>query len=266
MARTISNTTNTLSLSRGGLGGNIVFDANQMQIGLEYNYKTTDLNLPRGNDDNLNEYVSYVGISNKRNSYNLIYDKNLLENKKLGFQNRIIGIQKHSIFLEAKSKALSINNISDPEISEIVLKISLSIASTIPILKPIGIVGNVYLAREEQKDKKKLKQLQNKILTDAKLLNLELASLKAIYNSIPEFSENGLKLDTSKDANINNSLPTTENKIIGTLENAFDSLAKLTGIDSLSRSANISNSKVFLGLGGIFLGVRYYLKNKKKKK
>lgn len=177
--------------------------------GTEYKFFTSSLNLPRGVDPSQDfrtfiqqpvwRKLQYYAIINSKIKATILKDfqdyfkldwfSGIIPSEKIdvstAIAKRLNDISIHLEGLKLSIAALSLSAASGKvlETSEIITRTALSIASIIPVSRPLGVAGNLILGQQDARDSLALQQKANDINRDAKLLELEANQLLELYNS-----------------------------------------------------------------------------------
>lgn len=245
--------------------------------GSEYRFFYNSLNLPRGGSPSpdfmrlisnsvYNKLPLYAIITSKvkssilsdfRNYYKISWYSEEIPSSELDITTaigiRLSDIQYHVAGLQVTIQDLQVaaTNAQVKETSEILLNIGLTIFSSVPALRPLGLSGLTVLANNDRKDALEIQTKISDINRDAKILQLEANNLLSIYNS-----------STQKPSD------STLNGIIGkSLVKADSNLFDSIGLGDLQRSAGLTDNTVYLiGAAAIGTGIFLYQKGKQKGK
>jgi hypothetical protein len=229
----------TTTTSRGG---------NISVSNTEYKFWATDVNVPRGVDNDFFKYVPYPEAKKK------VYvgiNSATLSLKTFALFTRLTQINSHISYLKYIGNKISISAGVPDSILEKSTSLLISLTAFVPALTPIYIVGTAYNSFQDAKDTYLLQIKLNNISLDIDNLTAEFERLKTLASDLKDPS------------NVNKKTPITD----PATQTYFDFVSGLvTDSGGTIRTANTQNLSIFafIVIGSFFFIKK--LKNRKKRK
>lgn len=228
----ITTTTTRTNVSSRGTASEIVVQKNAVGLSVEKGiYKVTyeSIQQPRGLTGSNTPKAVYLDYVPSFNEINATYSKinsSDSESRSIGIDERLMQIEKHSIYLISLGRKTGIPIVEDSILAASIPTVILFVSTAIGA-KQLGVAINRLVSYNDRVDAAKNAAFAADLKTDLKLLDFEAKTLLEIKTK-----ESGL----------------TESEII----------------NGLSRSANTTLSIQNIAIiGAAGLGVLYYLKNRR---